>query len=378
MKTVMPQRKRVSVPFYALVSLCLFLCSPGLFAAVPLGETLSAERISVRTARLKLISAAEQYQGIPYRYGGRDRKGLDCSGFIYLSFRDALGVSVPMSSEQLYRWVEPIPSDAVQIGDLIFFKTSDKVSHVGIYTGDGKFIHAASDGPKTGVIYSTLNEDYWLRTYAGAGRAFPREDDFPVQNPVLAAADSRGPGIEPPVIIAGSGASRGGDKAHTLFMGVALAPTWGSVPDSASPLRGGTAQFRMAYDIDLSIWVLRIGVELRPEWDAALGIVRVPFTLSLGFNDIFRIFAGPAFTLGDPVLKTGDGNRQYTGANAWIGEVGITAAPFSFRLGRGSLSPYGEIAWRSLVRSEDQASDWKADFGVGTRISTGLRYTWGL
>ncbi|MDR1950109.1 MAG: C40 family peptidase, partial [Spirochaetaceae bacterium] len=167
MKTVSSLWDRLSVPFCAFIVFFLPVFSQPLFAAVPLGETLSAERISVQDARLKLINAAERYQGIPYRYGGRDRKGLDCSGLIYLSFRDALGVSVPMTSEKLYNWVEKIPSDAVQMGDLIFFKTSDTVSHVGIYMGDGKFIHAASDGPKTGVIYSTLNEDYWLSTYVG-------------------------------------------------------------------------------------------------------------------------------------------------------------------------------------------------------------------
>jgi probable lipoprotein NlpC len=246
--------------------------------------------------------------------------------------------------------------------------------------GDGKFIHAASDGPKTGVIYSTLNEDYWLSTYVGAGRAFPQEDALPRQNPLLAAADGGGVsiGTARPEIITGSEASPSGKGSHALLLGFALAPTWGSVPDSNSPLRGGTAQFRMAYDLDLSIRVIRIGFELRPEWDAALGIFRVPFTFSLGFDDIFRIFAGPAFTLGNPILKTDVGGRQYTGGNAWLGEVGITVAPFSFNLGRGSLTPYGEIAWRSFVRGENQEFDWKADLGVGTRISTGVRYTWGL
>ncbi|MDR3146130.1 MAG: C40 family peptidase, partial [Treponema sp.] len=282
MKTVLSPRDRVSVPPCALIVLCLFLFPRSLFAAVPLGETLSAEEISARNARLRLIDAAGQYQGIPYRYGGRDRKGLDCSGLIYLSFRDALGVSVPLGSERLYRWVEPVPADAVQVGDLIFFKTSDTISHVGIYTGDGRFIHSASSGPKTGVIYSTLDEDYWLRTYAGAGRALPQEDDLPAQNPILAAAGSgNGRGIDSPVL-ADSGSSRTGDKAHTLLMGVALAPAWGSVPNTDSPLRGGTVQFRIAYDLSLGARAIRIGFELRPDWDAALGVVRFPFTVSLG------------------------------------------------------------------------------------------------
>jgi hypothetical protein len=119
-------------------------------------------------------------------------------------------------------------------------------------------------------------------------------------------------------------------------------------------------------------------MELRPEWDAALGVFRMPVTLSLGFNDIFRIYLGPAFTLGEPVLDIPGAPRRYIRGNSWLGEVGITAAPFSFSLGPGTMSFFGEFAWRSFVKDTGLDFDWKADLGAGTRISTGLRYTWGL
>jgi hypothetical protein len=119
-------------------------------------------------------------------------------------------------------------------------------------------------------------------------------------------------------------------------------------------------------------------MELRPEWDAALGIFRMPVTLSLGFDDVFRIFAGPAFILGDPVLGRGEGSRRYTGGNAWLGEAGITVAPFSFQAGPGTISIYGELAWRSFLKADDLEFNWVADFGAASRISTGVRYTWGL
>lgn len=128
-----------------------------------------------REARARLLAAAGKYERTPYRYGGMDRRGLDCSGFVFLSFSDALGISVPRNAESLYSWVEKIPIDKAQPGDLVFFRTtgSGKISHVGILTGKGRFIHSASSGPKTGVIYSRLDEKYWARTYAGAGRALP-------------------------------------------------------------------------------------------------------------------------------------------------------------------------------------------------------------
>jgi len=146
------------------------------FALAPKESASQAEKdAAYQEARSRLLAAAGKYEHTPYRYGGKDRKGLDCSGLVALSFLDALGISVPRSAENLYSWVEKVPIDNAQPGDLVFFRTTktNKISHVGIFTGDGRFIHSASEGPVTGVIYSRLDEKYWSRTYAGAGRAFP-------------------------------------------------------------------------------------------------------------------------------------------------------------------------------------------------------------
>jgi len=88
---------------------------------------------------------------------------------------DALGISLPRSASDLYLWVIRIPIDRAQPGDLVFFRTgtTSSINHVGIYLGNRRFIHAASAGLKTGVIYSNLDEPYYVSTYAGAGRAFP-------------------------------------------------------------------------------------------------------------------------------------------------------------------------------------------------------------
>jgi probable lipoprotein NlpC len=93
---------------------------------------------------------------------------------VYLSFKEALNYSVPRSADSIFAWAEKIDTAGLQPGDLVFFVTvGSKVSHVGIYTGEGRFIHSASEGPQTGVIYSYLDESYWKRTFKGAGRALP-------------------------------------------------------------------------------------------------------------------------------------------------------------------------------------------------------------
>jgi probable lipoprotein NlpC len=138
-----------------------------------LGAEAPLAGISDKDARARLISAAQKYRGVPYRYGGLDRKGLDCSGLVFLSFRDSLQVEVPRRAEDLFHWTERLEKEQVQPGDLVFFEQRGRIFHVGIYIGEGWFFHAASSGPVTGVIYSRLDERFWSRAYAGAGRALP-------------------------------------------------------------------------------------------------------------------------------------------------------------------------------------------------------------
>jgi probable lipoprotein NlpC len=145
----------------------LLLPSPRLSAEPPLAA------ISAGDARAKFIAAAQKYLGVSYKYGGMDRNGLDCSGLVYLSFRDSLKVEVPRRSEDLYHWTERLAREEIEPGDLVFFKRDGHIFHVGIYIGEGWFFHSSSDGPKTGVMYSRLDERFWSQSYAGAGRALP-------------------------------------------------------------------------------------------------------------------------------------------------------------------------------------------------------------
>jgi probable lipoprotein NlpC len=348
-----------------------FAHAPGLFAAAPYTARVSGDE------RGRVIAAAGEYRGIPYRYGGMDRRGLDCSGLVYLSFRDALGLQVPRTAADLYAWVEKVENGRIEPGDLVFFKTAGNgaVSHVGIYLGDGWFIHAASEGPKTGVIYSPLSEDYWRRTYAGAGRVFPPGAgpfDGPLDSPPGPRDGPSGGGSD------GGGGSPGSSGRGIFLAGFALAPSWGFVEEYGAPIRGAAFQARIAVNLALGAFKLRPALELRPEYDGSLGIFRIPLTLSLGMDDGFRIFAGPALTLGTPALRSGGGERPYTGADTWLGVLGISAAPLSFNLGGGTLSLYGEAAWQFFVPGPSAATDWAADLSAGFRLFTGISYTWGL
>jgi len=338
------------------------------FALAPKESASQAEKdAAYQEARSRLLAAAGKYEHTPYRYGGKDRKGLDCSGLIALSFFEALGISVPRSAESLYSWVEKVPIDNAQPGDLVFFRTTktNKISHVGIFTGDGRFIHSASEGPVTGVIYSRLDEKYWSRTYAGAGRAFPAAgtyDSADRENALTTSQRESGKKKSP----------AGRQKDNGLLIGFAAAPTWNFADGNV--LRGAAGQIRFGAVVRPFGQQMILGAEIRPEWDNALGVFRLPFTLSWGLNDRLRIFAGPVLGFGDAVLDASNESRPY-GGTSWLGVAGLTLSPFAVKIARTDLAPYAEIAWQSYLNNSSDRNI-AADLASGFRFSTGLRLTW--
>lgn len=117
----------------------------------------------------KLNEQLNQWTGTPYRYGGLDRNGVDCSGFVYRTFRDRFDMQLPRSTEQQTGVGTKVSRDALLPGDLIFFKTGSGENglHVGIYNTDDQFIHASTS---KGVTRSSLNNSYWRKVYWQARR----------------------------------------------------------------------------------------------------------------------------------------------------------------------------------------------------------------
>lgn len=119
---------------------------------------------------LKLLSEAEKWLGVPYRYGGNTRSGCDCSGFVSQVYNRVYGKALERNSAAMKDVnCKEIKSSQLRTGDLVFFKTgtSGRINHVGIYLKNRKFIHSSSS---RGVIVSSLDERYYQRTYDSAGR----------------------------------------------------------------------------------------------------------------------------------------------------------------------------------------------------------------
>lgn len=116
----------------------------------------------------KLIAFISDWLGTPYRYGGHSKNGTDCSGFILMLYREVYGIDLARSSYDIARNSQKIKKHQLKEGDLVFFKTSgNSISHVGIYLSNNKFAHASSS---RGVTVNDLSENYYMRTFAMAGR----------------------------------------------------------------------------------------------------------------------------------------------------------------------------------------------------------------
>lgn len=117
-----------------------------------------------------LIGEARSWLGTPYRYGGQERDGADCSGFVMQVFKAAANVALPRNSSAQYNYCEDLNRDELEVGDLVFFssdRSGGNIAHVGMYIGDDKMIHASSS---RGVIESSLSLNYYINHYVGAGR----------------------------------------------------------------------------------------------------------------------------------------------------------------------------------------------------------------
>ncbi len=123
--------------------------------------------VLARTSRMAtaLTRSALRFLGVPYAFGGTSTSGFDCSGFVQHVFA-MLGVALPRTADAQYDFGHRAVGGP-RPGDLVFFDTYGGVSHVGIYLGDGRFVHASSSH---GVMVSHLSESYWAARYVGAKR----------------------------------------------------------------------------------------------------------------------------------------------------------------------------------------------------------------
>jgi len=122
----------------------------------------SNENHSKSRVSKKLYSQYRSWKGVKYRLGGSSKRGVDCSAFTQITFKDQFNKKIPRTTAKQVKLGRFVLKRNLRKGDLIFFKTGRNVRHVGVYMGNRKFLHASTS---KGVIISSIDNVYWKSKY---------------------------------------------------------------------------------------------------------------------------------------------------------------------------------------------------------------------
>jgi len=148
-------------------------------------------RQNVTNKASDLVVNALGFLGVPYRFGGNSAEtGFDCSGFVKAMYEQTVGLILPRKAEQQAAATQQIDRSELQPGDLVFFNTLRRAfSHVGIYIGEGKFVHSPKPGAQVRV--ENIGESYWSRRFDGARRVMPTAAADTLSSTPLAVSELR-------------------------------------------------------------------------------------------------------------------------------------------------------------------------------------------
>ncbi len=155
------------LPFFRRIVMC---CACALALCFSATVALAAPDATTTTPGAQVAAFAEQYVGSPYRWGGASPSGFDCTGFVMWVYSQ-FDISLPHNEAGQLASGAPVSTDDLQPGDVLVFANTYRrgLSHVGIYIGDGEFVHAADE--QHGVTISALWDGYWAPRLVGASRA---------------------------------------------------------------------------------------------------------------------------------------------------------------------------------------------------------------
>lgn len=363
---ILLQRAPLFMPLFRKMRAALFV----FFLLGLTGASLQAQVIKPKDGpagksdRDLFIAAAQTYLGTPYALGGSTGRGIDCSGLVYRAGLDGPDIQLPRTVETLSSFAEHIPDQSRDRGDLVFFNTTGKISHVGIYLGDGAFIHSASEGPETGVIVSKLNESYWNKAYRFTGRLFKPSAPGGLAGGTGDGSLAGGPAGDRP------GAGAGGVTDSPLMADIfpfsgnlglranlSAAALWDFMP-GVFPVRGATLGGEITWAKNTQ---LLPGLGTGLTWDGRTESLSVPLYASLTGLQGLRFFMGTQFHL--------------------LAESDLSKTPqFPGIIGLSWTSPPARALGQNIRFYQSMEYSWfpNETSNAGFRLSTGLTLSYDL
>lgn len=372
----MSTRKAV---FYTFAFFLFVLIVPQLCAQNEIKMSPGEAAIS----RQKLVDYSKQFIGKPYVSGGIGPNSFDCSGLIFTVSREAIGVQLPRTTKAIYNFCTDVEDTEREAGDLVFFKTtsSGNISHVGLYIGSNQFIHAASDGPNTGVIISSLKESYWKSHYFCTRRYLPASNSELLVDSRSTSSNSSAASSS--AATSSRKASSGSSSNHAaasssgtsflqnLIVDASLSIDWSFFTPDYFRLncRGFDTQLHARY----ASASLQPGLGLTFRYDAGTENVQIPVVLSLTLNEYCRVFAGPVISFGTPHLP---GNSDATIKNSFFpGIIGACFNTPSFQVGKTFVSFIQDIHYTVFNDTDGAALSFSKSAATGFVFATGFRVT---
>lgn len=360
MKKIKPEVYKICFSLIVLFCLgCVRLCA----------QSNNITPGQAQSMREKFVEEVKKHVGAPYEYGSVGPDSFDCSGLIYYCARESIKTQLPRTAKAIYNYVRIIPDDKREIGDLLFFKTtsSGTISHIGVYIGNNQFISAISDGPNTGTIVSSLNQDYWKGRYVSTGQFLPsgkgeykdgtKLEETPMEEDYFDAQETEaGAQVVPQTF------------EDNLIFDTAVFFDWSllSPRQFVFRYRGIDALFHASY----AGWKLNPGAGITLRFNSGLNTFQIPIILSLSMNDYVRVYAGPVFTFKQPTLI--DSDKEIKGS-IFPGIIGVSLSTPKWKIGKVALQAVQDINYTVYNNLDGAALPFVESLAAGLVMYTGVR-----
>ncbi len=365
-------KKTLSLMLLVFCLCCVKLCAE---------DTSPAE---AQVMREKFVTETKKYVGSPYVLGAVGPDTFDCSGLVYYCSRESIKKQLPRTAKALYNYCRIVPDKDKEVGDLLFFKTNNTapITHVGVYIGNSQFISAISDGPNTGVIISSLKQDYWKTKYVACGQFLPSgkgkassgksdviEEDFVDDEEDEENASSKG-GI---TIKGSSFYNPDAQGLDAIAVDASLFCDWSLVSPNSFMF-----QFRgidLHTNVRYTKWPLEPGFGIGFRFNLGMGVFQIPLMFTATVNDYFRFYAGP-------VISFGNARMMVTGEEAkpsfFPGIIGISLSTPTLTIGKAKAQIVQDISYTVFNKMDNSALSFTNSISAGLVFFTGIRVTLGL